>query len=171
MLTAFLFVHTVSQIGGRRLMLHDRKVHLDSFFWGVMTAWHWRRLIPATLNLTFDLRGLWKEHKKVTLSCWSFVSGPKEWEGVYQAEVGPGQFLRWWAGHLHQLQQERQTQPVLTVRPLTFITLPLQARELIESAWFLVTLKVWWSPEEGYSQRKWQQKFKCQKHESAVCKS
>lgn len=44
------------------------------------------------------------------------VAGPKEWERVHPAEVGPGKFLWRWAGHLHQLQQERQTQPLFPVR-------------------------------------------------------
>lgn len=49
------------------------------------------------------------------LSCHPSLSGPEEWAGVHQAEVGSGQFLRWWPGTLHQLQQERQAEPLLPV--------------------------------------------------------
>lgn len=59
------------------------------------------------------------EHVMLTIN--PPVTGPKEWEGVHQAEVGSGQFLWWWARHLHQLQQERQTQPFLTVTPPALI--------------------------------------------------
>lgn len=88
----------------------------------------WRHLILANLVMTFPhmeckaviIIQKKKKNLKMTFSCSLVAAGPEEWEGVYQAEAGPGQFLWRWAGHLHQLQQERQTQPVFTVRALTF---------------------------------------------------
>lgn len=98
-----------------------------------------------------------KDHKNITIHCLSPVAGPKEWKGVYQAEVGLGQFLRWWARHLHQLQQERQTQPVLAVSALASVTLltnkHVTAARKIQVEFLVVMFVVSLFSEEVYTER------------------
>lgn len=122
---ALLFLHTCGEVGEAACQKTIYNNERPTCWWG-------RHLTPTSLTSDLIVRVFKDVVKRLSHLVNSSVAGPKEWEGVDQAEVGPGQFLWRWARHLHQLQQERQTQPVLAVRPLTSV--------LLIFFFFLVTL-------------------------------